>query len=391
MSDTTFDAGEPNSSAVSKDAVPSSERPRIEYMPAWMPNESAADEISLVDVVGVLLRHRWTIFRLTVLLAVLAGTYSLVRQRRWTAATSFTPQTSTQGASSGLAALAGEFGIEVGGGEPGASPDFYAELVTSREILQKVAADTFEVQDTTGLLSRGRARGTLADLLGVHVRSAEQRRDAVVRWLKKHAASSVAQNTGVIRVSVTTPWAAVSNQIAGRLLDLVNEFNLRSRQSQAGAERRFVEGRMVEAGDSLRSAENALQRFLQDNRTYQSSPGLAFQEDRLQREVNMRQAVYTSLAQAYEKARIAEVRNTPVITVVESPETPVRPDPRHLLLNLILGVVLGGMIGVGTAFVLEYVRKARVDGAPEVAEVSALWRDAKDDLRRLTRRLRRNP
>lgn len=386
MSETAFDPSEPNSHAVSKAGMQSSERSPV----ARMPDGQEADEISLVDVASVLLRHRWMILRLSLLLALLAGAYTLVRARSWTAVASFMPQTATQGPSSGLAALAGQFGIQVGGGEPGASPDFYAELVTSREILGRIAADTFEVQDTTGLFSRGRVRGTLPDLLDVHMPSTERRRDAAVRWLTKHVSTDVGRETGVVHVSVTTPWATLSSQIAGRLLDLVNEFNLRTRQSQAGAERRFAEGRMVEARDSLRSAENALQRFLQENRTYQSSPALAFEEDRLQREVNMRQAVYTSLAQAYEQARIDEVRNTPVITVVVSPETPVRPDPRHLLLNLILGVVLGGMVGVGAASVLQYVRRVSERDAPELEEVSALWRDAKGDLQRLTR-LRRNP
>jgi uncharacterized protein involved in exopolysaccharide biosynthesis len=34
------------------------------------------------------------------------------------------------------------------------------------------------------------------------------------------------------------------------------------------------------------------------------------------------------LAQAYEQARIEEVRDTPVITVIEAPMLPARPDPR---------------------------------------------------------------
>lgn len=376
---------------------PNDEGELIEHDHAAIPDRGTTmggdevDEISLVDVAEVLLRQRWSIVGLTVLLTIMAGTWTLVRGRSWTATTSFMPQTSTGAGSSRLAALAGEFGIDVGGGEPGATPDFYAELVRSREILGEVAADTFHVEHGAGVFSRGPAGRTLADLLGMDEPSPRRRRANVIRWLREHAVSTdVGQQTGIVKVSVTTPWAVISDSITGQLVELVNEFNLRTRQSQASAERRFIEGRMDEAQKELRSAENALQRFLQNNRAFESSPELAFEEDRLQRVVNMRQQVYTSLAQSFEQARIAEVRNTAVITVVEPPEIPVRPDPRHLLLHLILGLMLGAMVGVGVAFVREYLRRAREGDSTEFEEVSALWQQAKGDLRRFTRLLRRN-
>jgi len=138
-----------------------------------------------------------------------------------------------------------------------------------------------------------------------------------------------------------------------------------------------------------RAAENEPQRFLQNNRQFQSSPELVFQHDRLQRRVAMRQQVYTSLVQSYEQARIDEVRNTPVITVVEEAEEPVRPDSRRLPLKAALGVVLGGMFGTFVAFGREYVRRQREEDAEELREFSVVWEETKDDVRRMVRRTRR--
>ncbi len=46
-----------------------------------------------------------------------------------------------------------------------------------------------------------------------------------------------------------------------------------------------------------------------------------FEHDRLERPVSMRQELVTAMAQAYEQARVDEVRNTPVITVIDQPES----------------------------------------------------------------------
>lgn len=187
----------------------------------------------------------------------------------------------------------------------------------------------------------------------------------------------------MVEVSVQTPWPGLSEILAGRILELVNDFNLQTRQSQAAAEREFVEGRLAVAQDSLRAAEERLADFLEGNRQWSNSPELGFQHDRLQRQVAMRQEVYTSLAEAYEQARIAEVRNTPVITVVEPPERPVKADSRRGLLKLALGVVLGGMLGVFVAFGQEYMARARSEEDQEYREFSGLWAQTWADVKTL--------
>ena len=71
-----------------------------------------------------------------------------------------------------------------------------------------------------------------------------------------------------------------------------------------------------------------------------------FQRDRLQREVLLQQQVVTSLVQRYEENRIREVRDTPVITMIDTPILAARPDPRLRVLILLLGTVAGLCLGV---------------------------------------------
>jgi uncharacterized protein involved in exopolysaccharide biosynthesis len=102
---------------------------------------------------------------------------------------------------------------------------------------------------------------------------------------------------------------------------------------------------------------------------------LLFQHDRLQRAVTMRQDVYTSLVQALDNARLDEMRNTPLLTVLETPRARANPDRRYLLLKGALALLLGGILGAGLALGRQGFRRAAVAN-PEVAEqVRSYWAD----------------
>jgi uncharacterized protein involved in exopolysaccharide biosynthesis len=86
----------------------------------------------------------------------------------------------------------------------------------------------------------------------------------------------------------------------------------------------------------------------------------------MMREVTLRSSVLTTLIQSYIEARISEVRDTPVITVLQEPYLPPRHDPRRRILFGLLGVVLGGMLGTVLAFLVEaFARPSSGDPARE--------------------------
>jgi uncharacterized protein involved in exopolysaccharide biosynthesis len=156
----------------------------------------------------------------------------------------------------------------------------------------------------------------------------------------------------------------------------VNRFNVETRKSQAAAERQFVEGQAVAAERALRTAEDRLQVFLQGNRAISNSPELAFEHDRLAREVTLRQQVYSSLLQNEEEARIREVRNTPVITVLEGPRLPVIPEPRGVVSKTGVGIVLGGFIAVLIIFLSDALARARTAPSEKTREFVESLREA---------------
>lgn len=340
----------------------------------------ADDEISLFALLSGILRHRRAIVAITAVVTIAVMTYTLVTfTPTYTADAAFMPQGARDSGTGGLRSLAGQFGVTVPGEGGTDSPEFYADLLGSRTILGPLLADSFTVQDRAAGQER---RGTLAELLEVEGDSPEEIRLSTLEWLRDDAVSRRSDvATSKVSLSVSTPWPELSVELAERLLEQVNDFNLQNRQSQAAAERVFIEGRLAETRQELAEAEGVLRRFLETNRQFASSPELVFEHDRLQREVALRQGVVSSLSQSFEEARISEVRNLPVITILETPEAPIRHDGRGLALRGVLALLLGGMLGVGYAFVREVGSSARASGDPDYQAFDRVWQETLDDLR----------
>ena len=77
-----------------------------------------------------------------------------------------------------------------------------------------------------------------------------------------------------------------------------------------------------------------------------------------------------------------EVRDTPVITVLERPEAPVFPDPRGLLRNGAIALVFGTVLGIFFAFAGEYLRRLGEDAPGDYAQFAHLRRESFRDVTR---------
>lgn len=312
---------------------------------------SAGDNAtSIFWFLSVLLR-RWAALAGLTLIGLLAGAaVAFLSKPSYFAESRFIPQVS-QAASSQLRLLTEQLGIASGGAAGVRSVDYYAQLLRSRELQLDAITSSYAIM---GGGAGDTIRGTLVELLGARGATQKARLEGTLRMLDKSISVTTDLRAGLVRLRTTAPRADLAVQVNRRLLDLLNEFNLEKRRSVASAERQFVEARMTEALQELETAEGELQRFLERNRNFQSSPQLSFEAARLQRRVELRQQVYGSLAQSYEQARIEEVRDTPIITIVDRPEGPVRRTSASVIGGGIVGALLGALLALGMVFGREY-------------------------------------
>ena len=323
------------------------------------------DEISLLSLASILIRWRVLIIVFGLAGGLIGLAKGLTSPRLYVATAAFIPQGSESGAS-GLALAASQFGIRMPSTGGGWGPPLYVELLHSRALLEPLAFDTLVVAE------RGGARVPVMEVLQVEAPTREQRIELAVRSLREVISAEEVKPISAVRLSVATEWPSVSLALAERLVRGVNEFNVQTRNSQAAAERRFVEDQAAEAERAQRAAEDRLQSFLQRNRVIANSPELAFERDRLQREVTLRQQIYASLVQNREEARIREVRDIPVITVIEDPHLPMVSEPRRSVRKAILGGIAGGLLATVIAFALHGLISARRAPSPEAREFFAL-------------------
>ncbi len=291
------------------------------------------------------LLEQWRlVFGLPLGLAVVTAIISLIVTPYYRARTSFIvdAETRTLQGAGGLAGLASQFGLNVGA-QGNESPGFYADLAKSDEVLLAVGSARYPVPDHPD---------STAPLWAMYdLKSPEQprARETLLKRLRGDVQADVVLTTGLVVLQLDAPNPALAAAVADTLLGALNRFNLERRQLRSRESRRFLASRVEEAREELRQAEDSVRTFRERNRLYQQSPDLVLRDQRLQRELDLRQQVYVTLSNAYEQARIEEVRDTPTLTVVDPPRVPfdkVRPRRRVLVMTAgFLGLVVS--VGVG--------------------------------------------
>ena len=321
--------------------------------PAEAPYEDGSEGHSVLDVLDLLRRHARVLIALPLVACISAILVSLILPERYTVESRFMPESSSAQVSR-LAGLAAQFGFDIPGSETGASVDFYAELLESHDLLRAAVLTDYTFRRRGDTVS-----ANLVELLDVKGDTPGERTRNAVEALGDLVTVRPDPMAEIVSVRTSARWPELAVLVNRRLLELLNTFNLERRQSRAASERSFLEARVLDAERDLVSAEAALERFLSQNRRYAESPQLTFEYARLQRRVDLRQQVYTSLSQAYEQARVDEVRNTPVITIIDEPRGPAKQTSPRIALNALLGVVLGVLLALTIVLSRELMESAR--------------------------------
>ena len=336
-------------------------------------SDASSQQPSLIRLAALLVRRRRLLVGLPLVAALAALGVSLLLPRLYTVEARFTPERGRSGMSSQLVGIASQFGINLGSlGDESESLDFYAELLESHELLRAAVLTSYAFEPEPGADT---LRGSLVELFDIDADTEDEAIFEAVEELDDLVTVRADLPAGIVSLEISAPWPALSVLLGERLLDLINRFNLERRQTRAAAERAFLDDRLAEGERQLRRAEAELESFLLQTRRYQD-PQLRFQEERLQRNVDLRQQVYVALAQELEQARLAEVRNTPVITILDHPRPPAERTAPNYVLNVALGLLLGGLLALGAIVGGDLIRYARRSHPREFADLEAATREA---------------
>lgn len=302
--------------------------------------------LTLATVIGRA-ASSWRQLLLAAVLGAVAGSAaSFLPPRLHKAKFSVVPQASAD--AGGIASIAARFGLSVGVGEPSQSIDFYAELLRARQTIEAVLGHAYA--DARG------ASTALVDVLDASGASEEKRYENAVEKLLEATTISASRKSNVLSVGVVLRDSSVALQVAKEYLRALTTFDTETRQLRGRFERQFVQGRLEEAESQLIQAEDSLLRFLSRNRDFSSSPSLQFEHDRLSRNVSFRAQVQSVLAQSLEQARIEEVRDTPMLTLVQPPYVPRTSESRRTALLAVGGAAAALLLVMLALLVRDHIR-----------------------------------
>ena len=222
--------------------------------PPWEEEAHFDDGPDFWGRAAVMVEQRWAIFRLTSAIFTV-GLLVLLLLRgpdEFVSTASFFPQEAPN-AMSRVAGLVAQLGVSTPTPGSSESPAFYADLLTSRTILSGLVEMAYRIASDSGVVV-----GDLISLIGPAVvgDNRDRPREAVIRKLRRDVLRiSLTRETGVVELEVAAHDPTLAQQIAQNAIHLVQQFNIWTRQSQAAAERQFVEVRLAKVQDELMSAE----------------------------------------------------------------------------------------------------------------------------------------
>ncbi len=157
------------------------------------------------------------------------------------------------------------------------------------------------------------------------------------------------RGTKALVISVTTGNPELSRLVANAYIERLEKFNREERRSSALEVRYFIGRKLEVTSRRVMDAEENLRRFREGNRDYARStePGILMEARRLERSLEIEQAIFMVLGRQMRKAEVDAGRDTPILNILDYgtlPDKPSWPVTSYLLFSITLAGTTAGMI-----------------------------------------------
>ncbi len=341
-------------------------------MTAQLKETYIEEGVDALTMLTPLIEKRRLIIGGAILLTLAVGVISFAMPRKYKAELSLTPVVNSRSSSAlgGFAALAGatlQTGYQL-------TPARMVELIRSRAVLAGVGFSITKPGGQERIIDR--VLGKKYDQ-----NDAEQ----VAKQIAKGLTTETNKETGTIDVAVQHPDSALARLIAQRVVDSASQIFVRTSKAQAQQLRIAQEARVQNAAAALASAEERLRQFNDENRATPAFSAAGLEKERLNRQINFAQDVYTQAATDREAAYARELEATPTV-VVQDPLPSELPKVRKRVLQKMAITAVVTLVVLSLTVLLTDLTRRRLERAdPE----STRFRKAVSTLPRLRRRATR--
>lgn len=233
---------------------------------------------------------------------------------------------------------------------------------------RKLVAYAQEMDIVPGTDGRSLVEQNLNDLNRSLASAQDQRIRAQARWEQAQAADGAALPADILGNSILRTLQQQRAQLRGEYQDKLRTFkpeypamlSLQAQidevQEQITRELANIRASIKAEYDAALSQETMLKSQLDTLRKESLAvDSRSIQYNILRREVDSNREIYNGLLQRYNQVGLAEDAKISNITIVDRAIVPIGRHSPSLIKNLLLGFLLGAMLGVGTALLLEYL------------------------------------
>ncbi len=296
--------------------------------------------IDYAELFSVLLGSRKLIGIITASVTKAALLISLVLPKYYRSTVVILPETN-QSKLAGLSNLASLAGVNVGG-EVSLSK-LYPTIVISEVVLKNVIYRKYPTKlfpDSADLIK----------IWEVDEKDPQLAYEAMLKSLRDELEVSLDIKTSVITISLLTQEPQLSADVVNAVASELDLFVRTKRTTNASEQRKWIEGRLKEVKGDLEKSENALKDFRENNRRVSDSPQLFLQQERFIREVQINSTLYTELKKQYELAKIEEIKNIPIVNVMDVGRPAAKKEKPKKSIIILVSFILSLFGGMGFVY-----------------------------------------
>ncbi len=158
------------------------------------------------------------------------------------------------------------------------------------------------------------------------------------------------RDTQLIDLHVEHPDPQIAAKLANTLPEVFVEFTNQQQTARYQELKESLQSQLEEISQEIQTTDERLQ-ALGDATDPETASRRTILEDRLAQY----RSTYGNLLAQLENIRLAEANALDTVTVVEPAVPPTHPVRPRVLMNTLLAMIIGGMIGLGAAFLIEYL------------------------------------
>jgi len=253
------------------------------------------------------LRSVGFLFKVALLISLPITLVSFLVSNQYRSTATLLPE-DLQAASSAFAALSNVANLL--GASPGGYEKLYPTMVGSETVLRDIIYRRRRIEGFSGPV----------DLIGfwkIEESTSLEQYERALKRLRRDLDISIDNKTDIVTVSLATADAALSAQIVQEIIIGTDAFLRHQHRTYASEQGRWIDSRLSRVQADLRGAEDSLRIFRQVNRVV-ASPSLVLAESRLVRQVDLNSALFLELSRQRELTKIDEIKNVPVLNVLDS-------------------------------------------------------------------------